>query len=49
MRLVWYVARIRHSEILKQRDHLGDLAVHGTIILKWILEKQCITTWTGSN
>jgi hypothetical protein len=26
------------TETLKERDHLGDLPVNGSIILKWLLK-----------
>jgi hypothetical protein len=27
------------SEILKGRDHLGDIGIYGRIILKWFLNR----------
>jgi len=32
---------------LKERDHLGDPAVDGKIILRWILEKFDVRAWSG--
>jgi hypothetical protein len=36
------------SENLKEKDHLKDLNVNDRMILKWILEKQFASVWTGS-
>jgi hypothetical protein len=32
---------------LKERDHLKDLNVYGSIILKYILKAQEMKAWTG--
>ena len=34
---------------LKERDHLGDLGVVGSIILRWIFRKWDVVVWTGSS
>jgi hypothetical protein len=34
-------------ENLKERDNLGDLAIDGRIIFKWVLEKQNVRVWSG--
>jgi hypothetical protein len=34
-------------ENMKERDHLEDLLVDGSIILKSILNKQGVRVWTG--
>jgi hypothetical protein len=31
------------------RDHLGHAGTDGKIILKWILQKQNVNTWTEFN
>jgi hypothetical protein len=31
----------------KGRDHLGQLGINGRKILKLIVNKQCMTMWTG--
>jgi hypothetical protein len=31
----------------KERDHYEDLDISGSIILKWILERQDGVVWTG--
>jgi hypothetical protein len=36
-------------EIVKGRDHLGDLYVSGRLILEWSLEKYGQTVFTGLN
>jgi hypothetical protein len=33
---------------LRQRDHLGDPAVDGRIILRWIFRKRDVGAWSGS-
>jgi hypothetical protein len=33
---------------LRERDHLEDLGVGGTIILRWIFRKWNVGLWTGS-
>jgi len=35
------------SENLKGSVHAEDLGTDGTIILEWILRKQCGKVWTG--
>jgi hypothetical protein len=35
------------SEVLKGRDHLGDLDVDLKVILKWILKKYDMKVWTA--
>jgi len=32
---------------LRERDHLEDTVVDGTIILKWIFRKWDVGTWAG--
>jgi hypothetical protein len=32
---------------LRERDHLVDLGVDGTIILRWIFRKWDVGLWTG--
>jgi hypothetical protein len=32
---------------MKERDHLDDLAIEGSVILKWILKKLVYRLWTG--
>ena len=34
---------------LRERDHLGDPGVDGTIILRWIFRKWDVGTWSGSS
>jgi hypothetical protein len=34
-------------ENLKKRDHLEELGIDGSIILKWILKENCGKVWTG--
>ena len=34
---------------LRVRDHLGDPAVDGRIILRWIFRKWDVGVWTGSS
>jgi hypothetical protein len=34
---------------LRERDHLGDPGVDGSIILRWILRKRNVGVWTGSS
>jgi hypothetical protein len=38
-----------YSVSVKERDHVGDPGVDGRIILKQILEKLCVTVWSGFN
>ena len=33
---------------LRERDHLGDPAVDGRIIVRWIFRKWDVEAWTGS-
>jgi len=33
---------------LKERDHLGDPGLNGTIILRWIFRKWDVGLWTGT-
>jgi hypothetical protein len=32
---------------LRERDHLEDQGVNGTIILRWIFRKWAVGVWTG--
>jgi len=34
---------------LRERDHLGDQGVDGSIILRWIFRKWDVGVWIGSN
>lgn len=34
---------------MKEGDHLGNLFIETMIILKWIIQKQCVRLWTGFN
>ena len=34
---------------LRERDHLGDSAVDGRIILRWIFRNWDVGVWTGTN
>ena len=34
---------------MKERGHLGDPDVDGSVILKWIFRKWGVGTWTGSS
>ena len=34
---------------LRERDHLGDPGVDGTLILRWIFRKLDVGVWTGSS
>jgi len=34
---------------LRERDHLGDPAIDGRIILRWIFRKWDVGVWTGSS
>jgi hypothetical protein len=36
-------------ETLKGTDHLGDVGIEGSIILKWILKKQVVRVYSGLN
>jgi len=36
-------------ESLRERDHLEDQILDGTIILRWILRKWYFGVWTGSS
>ena len=55
MRWAWNVARMGRGEVytgfwwgnLRERDHFEDPAVDGRIILRWILSKWDVGTWTG--
>jgi len=33
---------------MKERDHLGDSGIDGSIILRWICKKWDVGVWTGS-
>jgi len=33
---------------LKERDHLGDLGVDGSVILRWMFWKWDVGVWIGS-
>jgi hypothetical protein len=32
---------------LKEIEHLGDLGIGDRMMLKWMLKKQSVRTWTG--
>jgi hypothetical protein len=34
---------------LKERDHLGDPGVDGSVILRWVFRKLDVGAWTGSS
>jgi hypothetical protein len=34
---------------LNERDNLGDLGIHGRIIVKWVLTKRNTRVWIGFN
>jgi len=34
---------------LRERDHLGDQDVDGTIIIRWTFKKWDVGVWTGSS
>ena len=34
---------------LEERNHLEDLSVDGSIILKWTLNKEGVRVWAGFN
>jgi hypothetical protein len=34
---------------VRERDHLGDPGLDGSIILRWILRKWDVGLWTGSS
>jgi hypothetical protein len=34
---------------LREKDHLGDSGIDGTIILRWIFRKWDVGVWTGSS
>ena len=33
---------------MRERDHLEDPGIDGRIIIRWIIEKWGVGTWTGS-
>jgi len=33
--------------IVRERDHLGKAGVDGKIIVRWIVSKQDVGSWTG--
>ena len=39
---------VHHLHVLKERGHLGDPGVEGSIILRWIFRKWVVGIWTGS-
>jgi len=39
---------LRRSNLMKERDHLGDPDVDGRIILRWIFRKWDVGVWIGS-
>jgi len=48
-----YAGEEKHIQIfcggnLKERDHLGDPGVDGSIIIIWIFRKWDVGVWTGS-
>jgi len=52
MRHVWGEGAIKKTESLwwrkvKERDYVEYLGKDGTMILKWILKKSYIRSWTG--
>jgi hypothetical protein len=34
---------------LRERDHLEDTGIDGSIILRWIFRKWDVVAWTGSS
>jgi hypothetical protein len=38
-----------HNLYYRPRDHMGELGMRLRIILKWILKKYGVRTWTGHN
>jgi hypothetical protein len=55
MRWTWHIANMGQKrnayrfwwKSQKERDHQEDLDVGGSVILRWILEKQYGILWTG--
>jgi hypothetical protein len=38
--------RNEYKILAEKPEHLGDLGVHRSIILKWILKEQSVRLWT---